>query len=129
MSFFNLRRVLLVDAATCIAAGLLMMLGARLLDELLGLPAALLQYAGVSLLAFTAFLVYVGTRKTLSRTAVWVVIAVNALWAADSFLLLLTGWIAPTGLGYAFVIAQALAVALLADVQYLGLRRSFARAA
>ena len=34
------------------------------------------------------------------------------------------GSIAPSGLGYAFVIAQALVVAAFAALQYLGLRRS-----
>ena len=32
-------------------------------------------------------------------------------------------WIAPTALGCAFVIGQALIVALLAGLQYLGLQR------
>jgi hypothetical protein len=38
--------------------------------------------------------------------------------------LLASGWVAPTALGYAFVLGQALVVAILAECEYLGLRRS-----
>ena len=48
----------------------------------------------------------------------------NALWVADSVLLLMSGWVAPTSAGYAFVIAQALVVLMYAEFQYVGLRRS-----
>jgi hypothetical protein len=50
------------------------------------------------------------------------------VWAFDSIALLCTGWLAPTGLGIAFISAQALAVALFADLEYVGLRRSTALA-
>lgn len=49
-----LRRVLFADAATCVATGLLLMLGSSLLEPLLGLPTGLLRYAGLSLLPFAA---------------------------------------------------------------------------
>ncbi|MBA3357245.1 MAG: hypothetical protein H0U18_15155 [Pyrinomonadaceae bacterium] len=119
-----LRGVLFVDAATCVGTGLLMTFGSVVLDQYLGLPTELLRYAGISLLPFAAFLVYLATRETLSPSVVWAVIIANALWTADSFLLLLTGWVAPTELGYAFVVAQALGVAVLAGLEYLGLRKS-----
>lgn len=121
-----LRRVLLADAAVSGASGLLMMLGAGLAEAPLGLPAGLLRYSGLGLLPFAAFVAYLASRESLPRPAVWAVIACNALWVVDSVLLLLSGWVEPTGLGYAFVIAQALVVAMLAEMQYLGLRRSAA---
>ena len=119
-----LRRVLFADAATCVATGLLLMLGSGVLEQFLGLPAGLLRYAGVSLLPFAALLVYLAARENLSPPVVWAVIVLNALWTADSFLLLLTGWVAPTELGYAFVVAQALGVAVFAGLEYFGLRRA-----
>jgi hypothetical protein len=121
-----LQRVLLADAATCVAAGLLMLFGAGLLEGLLGLPPVLLRSAGASLLPFAALLVYAGTRQYASRAMIWAIIAWNAMWAFDSVALLFTGWIAPTGLGIAFISAQALAVALFAQLEYVGLRRSMA---
>jgi hypothetical protein len=118
----------LADAATCGAFGLLLMLGAGRVEQLLGLPAAASRYAGISLLPFAAFLVYLAMRESLSPTVVWAVIVLNALWTIDSFLLLLTGWVAPTELGYAFIIAQALGVTVFAGLEYIGLRKSAAAA-
>jgi hypothetical protein len=124
-----LRRVLLADAATSGATGLLMILGADLLQSLFGVPEALLRYAGLILLPFAALLVYLATRERVRPPVVWAVIVCNTLWAADSILLLLTGWISPTALGYAFIIVQALVVAIFAELEYLGLRRSTAAVA
>lgn len=118
-----LRRVLLADAAAGAATGLLMLFGAGLLEQLLGLPRALLQVAGLSLLPFAALIGYLATREQLSRKGVWAVIICNAIWVVDSVLLLLSGWVEPTRLGQAFVIAQALVVAIFAELEYFGLRR------
>jgi hypothetical protein len=115
-----------VDAAITAATGLLMVAGAGLAEGLLGLPAALTRYAGLSLLPFAALVAYLATRERLPRVAVWAVIAVNALWAVDSVLLLFTGWVDPTLLGYAFVLFQAVVVAFFAEAQYMGLRKSVA---
>jgi len=119
-----LRIILLVDAATCTAAGLLMLLGAGLLDMLLGLPVSLLRYAGASLLPFAAFIAFVATREYPARAAIWAIIIANVAWVIGSFELPFTGWITPTLLGTLFVTAQALAVAVLAALEYVGLRQS-----
>jgi hypothetical protein len=119
-----LRWVLFADAATCVATGLLLTFGSGPLGEYLGLPEGLLRYSGISLLPFAALLVYLATRETLSSPVVWTVIVLNALWAVDSILLLLTGWVAPTELGSTFVVAQALGVAVFAMLEYVGLKRS-----
>jgi hypothetical protein len=119
-----LRWVLFADAATCVATGLLLTLGSGSLGEHLGLPAGLLRYSGISLFPFAALLVYLATRETLSSPVVWTVIVLNALWAIDSILLLLTGWVAPTEIGRTFVVAQALGVAMFAILEYFGLKRS-----
>ena len=119
-----LRRVLQLDALVSGAAGLLMTLGAGPLLSLLALPAALLTGAGLSMLPWCAVLLWLARRETLDRRAVWAVIAVNAVWVVDSLLLLVSGWVQPTLLGQAFVIAQALAVVLFAELQFFGLKRS-----
>lgn len=123
-----LRRALMLDAVASGAAGLLMISGAGLLEGLLGLPAALLRGAGLMLVPYVAFVIWAGTRETISRPAVWTIIAANALWAAASGLLLVSGLVAPTLLGYAFVIGQAAVVAVLGELQYVGLRRPTAAA-
>jgi len=119
-----LRRVLFADAATSAAAGLLMLCGAGLLEPLLGIPEALTRYAGLSLMPFAAFVAWLATRQQLSRAGVWAVIALNALWVVDSIVLLLSGWIQPSVLGQAYVMAQAVVVAALAELEYIGLRRA-----
>jgi hypothetical protein len=118
----NLRRTLFLDAATCVATGLLLSLFAVPLAPLLGLPHALLQYAGLSLFPIAAVIAWIGATRTPSKAGVWVVIAGNALWVAASVLLLFV--LSPSPLGYAFVIAQAAAVALLAELEVLGLRKA-----
>jgi hypothetical protein len=108
-----LRNVLFVDAATCVGCGLLMSLASAPVADLTALPAGLLTYAGISLLPIALFMVLVGARRTRSPTWVGAVIAGNALWTLASFGLLLSGMVAPNALGVAFVVAQALVVAVL----------------
>jgi hypothetical protein len=124
-----LRNALLLDAAASGATALLLVAGAGLLEGLLGLPVILMREAGLILVPFVAFLAWVGTRASVSRGAVCAIIAVNVLWVVASICLLLGGWVTPTLLGYAFVIAQAAAVGLFAELQYVGFRRLDAVAA
>lgn len=119
-----LRFALIADAAATSATALSMLLFSSALESLLGIPSGLLWYAGLGLLPYAALVAYLGTRVYASRVVLWVVIAGSLAWAVDSVLLLTTGWIAPTFLGYAFVIAQAVIVAIFAELQYVGLRNS-----
>lgn len=118
-----LRYALLGDAMASGATGLAMATGAGVLPGLLGLPHDLLLYAGLFLLPYAAMLAYLGTRPAVTRGAVWAVIVLNGLWVVESVALLASGWVSPTMLGYAFVIAQAIVVLGFAEAQYVGLRR------
>ncbi len=118
-----LQRVLVLDAAASGATALLVIAAAGPLAGLLGLPQGLLRGAGLVLLPYVAFVIYAATRDDIPRPAVRTIIAANVLWAAASALLLVSGWVAPTALGYAFVIGQAAIVALLGGLQYVGLAR------
>ncbi len=121
-----LRWVLAADATTCIATGLLLVLGSGLLTGLLGVPSAILTWSGVSLFPFAAFLIYLATREHVHRPSVWAAIVLNLLWVVDSLVLAFGGWIEPTTVGVVFVVAQALAVAAFAEAEYFGLRRATA---
>jgi len=123
-----LRWVLLADAATCAAMGLLLLLGAGWLAQFFALPPDLSRFAGASLLPFAALLVYSAGRATLAPAAIWAVILLNVLWVIGSILLLVAGGIEPNGLGVAFVLGQAGGVALFAVLEYFGLRQSLAQA-
>ena len=68
--------------------------------------------------------VLVAARPSVAVTAVNAIIATNAVWTAASVLLLVSGWVSPTVLGVAFVLAQALAVGAFAVIQYVCLRQA-----
>lgn len=121
-----LRRVLLLDAASCAGMGLLLLTCHGSLSGLLSLPAGLLREASMVLLPFALLLAFLSTRARLPRSAVWAVIVVNAIWAIDSVVLLFSGWVQPNLLGYLFVGGQAAFVALMAELEYIGLRKSVA---
>lgn len=119
-----LRTALAIDAALSGLSGLLMLIDAPPLGVVLGLPTELLRYVGLALLPWAAVVGWLSRQTTVSRRAVWAVIGLNGLWALDCVLLLVVGPVAPTSLGIAFVIVQAVAVAGLAELQWFGLRRS-----
>lgn len=117
-----LRRVLLLDAATCVATGLAMAAGAGTISQLTQLPAVLLSVAGASLFPIALFMALVATRRPVPPAGVWLVILGNAGWVIGS-LALLTGVVSFNALGAAFVLTQALAVAGLAVLETIGVRR------
>ena len=119
-----LRYALLADAIASGATGLLMIAGADLLTGILGLPVVLMRESGLLLLPYVALVALVGTRDHIALGAVKTIIALNVLWVLGSVGLLVGGFVTPTALGYAFVIMQAVAVGVLAELQIIGLRRA-----
>ena len=119
-----LRRALLVDAVATAGMGALLAAAPALLDGWLGLPGTLLRGAGLALLPFAALLAWVARRPRIPARLAWTLVILNVLWAIDSVVLPLTGWIDPTALGTAFVIAQGLVVAAFAWIEWTGLRRA-----
>lgn len=105
----TLRRWLLIDAFTCLVAGLAFVLATSTLAALLGLPSALLSYAGLAL--FPCAVLMVLTARTLAKPLVWTVVAGNFAWAIGSIVVAFA--LEPTAIGFAFIVAQALVVAAL----------------
>ena len=128
MSIFSsprfLRKVLLADAASCIATGALQVAFTSELARHLGISAALLTGTGWFLLAYAATVAFIATRDPIPRVFVWLLVAGNLGWAVACVALLASGWIAPTSLGVAWILAQAATVAVLAELQWTGLRRT-----
>jgi hypothetical protein len=124
-----LRRVLWFDAATCLITGTVFLAAGAAVERLLAIPAPLARALAVVLLAFGAFVAWVGMRRELMRPAVWAIVLANASWAVESVLALVFGWLQPDALGQWFVMAQAAAVAVIAELQFIGLRRARAAAA
>ena len=124
-----LRRAVLADAIFSGASAVLLTLGAGALAPWLILPVALLRETGLFLIAYTALVGWLGTRQAMPKALVVIVIAGNAAWTLASIALLFSGTVTPNLLGEALVAAQAIAVGALAELQYIGLRRSGAVAA
>ncbi|HEX6050295.1 MAG TPA: hypothetical protein VFZ21_13530, partial [Gemmatimonadaceae bacterium] len=109
---------LLIDAAASGAMGVLLAVGAGVLESMLGLSVNLLRGVGVFLIPFAAFLVWLAPRAGALRAVVRTVVVGNVLWVLASILLLASGWVVPTTLGTVFVVAQAAAVAVFAYLEH-----------
>jgi hypothetical protein len=119
-----LRRAILADAIFSGVSALLLTFGAGALALLLNLPEALLRETGLFLIAYAALVGWLGTRQSMPKALVMIVIAGNAAWTIASIALLFSGAVTPNLLGEAFVAIQAVAVGALAELQYIGLRKS-----
>ena len=119
-----LRRAIQADAIFSGVSAVLLTLGAGALAPLLNLPEALLRETGLFLIAYTALVGWLGTRQAMPRALVVIVIAGNAAWTIASIALLFSGAVTPNLLGEAFVALQAIVVGALAELQYIGVRRS-----
>ena len=117
-----LRQVLWMDAASGAALMLLLLTVSGLLSVWLGLPAELLRVAGWIILAVVMLLIFVASQRPLSEVGIWLVVGINSLWILASLGLLLGNWVSPNALGYTFVVGQAVFVAVLTVLEYLGLR-------
>jgi hypothetical protein len=119
-----LRRVILADAIFSGVSALLLTFGAGTLAPWLNLPEALLRETGLFLIAYALLVGWLGTRQAMPKPLVIIVISGNAVWTLASIALLFSGAVMPNLLGEAFVAIQAIAVGALAELQYLGLRKS-----
>jgi hypothetical protein len=119
-----LRFALTLDGVATGANGVLYLAGAPLLDGWLGLPTEMLVAVGAFLIVYAALVLRLATRPEMPRVAVAAVIAANALWAIDSLIALALDWFTPTTVGQVLIAVQAVLVAGLAALQYVGLRQS-----
>ena len=119
-----LRRAIQADAIVTGAVALLQTFGAGLLAPLLNLPQSLVLETGLFLIAYTALVGWLGTRQSVPKALVTIVIAGNAAWTVASIALLFSGAVTPNLLGEIVVVAQAIATGVFAELQYVGLRRS-----
>lgn len=116
-----LHLTLRADAASGIAMGLPLVAFAEPLATLLGLPAQLLLACGLALFPFAALMLLAARSARPPAALVWLVIGGNVAWVLGSVWLWYT--LPLTALGQVFVIGQALAVLLLAELEFTGWRR------
>ena len=124
-----LRRAILGDAIFSGASAVMLTFGGGELAPWLNLPEALLRETGLFLIAYAVLVGWLGTRQAMPKVLVAIVIAGNVAWTLAGIALLFSGAVTPNLLGEAFVAAQAIATGALAELQYIGLRRSGAELA
>jgi len=77
-----LRRAILADAVFSGVSAVLLTFGAGALAPWLNLPEALLRETGLFLIAYAALVGWLGTRQSMPKALVAIVIAGNAAWTA-----------------------------------------------
>lgn len=115
----TIRQALALDFVATGATALLALTAAGFTAGLTGLPEPLIRGAGLVLIPFLALVLAMAVKP--ARGGVIAVIAINIAWVIASFVTMAL-FVTPNALGYAFVTAQALAVALFAELQILALR-------
>ncbi|PZO15915.1 MAG: hypothetical protein DCF26_12470 [Burkholderiales bacterium] len=118
-----LRRVLTFDALSGAATGGLHLLLAPVLAEWLGLPEALLQASGVAIFAFVALAGGLALQASPSRGPLMAIVLLNVAWGAGCLWLAFGGAVDPAPLGLAYLLVQAAAVFVLAELEWMGARR------
>jgi len=119
-----LRRALVADAVFSGVAALGFTFGAGPFASLFNMPEVFLREVGLFLIAYAAFVGWLGTRQAVLKPLVMVPIVGNAAWTLGSIALLFSGAVAPNVLGMVMVVAQAIATGVFAELQYIGLRKS-----
>jgi hypothetical protein len=119
-----LRRALIADAVFSGVAALGFTFGAGPFAALFNLPEVFLREVGLFLIAYAAFVGWLGMRQAMVKALVLLVIVGNAAWTLGSIALLFSGSVSPNALGTIMVVAQAIATGVFAELQYIGLRKS-----
>ena len=119
-----LRRALIADAVFSGVAAPGFTFGAGAFAALFNMPEAFLREVGLFLIAYAAFVGWLGTRQAMIKPLVLLVVIGNAAWTLGSIALLFSGAVSPNALGIAMVVAQAIATGVFAELQYIGLRKS-----
>jgi hypothetical protein len=115
----NVRQTMVVDFVGTGATAVLAIAAAGLTAGLTDLPEPLIRGAGLALIPFLALVLAMALKP--ARGGVIAVIAINLAWVIASFVTM-AAFVSPNAFGYAFITAQALAVALFAELQILALR-------
>jgi hypothetical protein len=118
-----IRRLLLLDAGTCLAMGAVLIFANAPAAELTGFSPALLMGAGLVLLPCAAFMLLLASRMSPAPVGVRLVVACNVLWVLASVLLPMWPGVDPNTTGLLGLWAQAVGVAVLAALEHFALGR------
>jgi len=119
-----LRTILRIDGWGTAAFGVVMLAGSEWHSDRLGLPATWSVPFGVAMLGGAAALALIAGYPEIPSRLAAVVVVGNMLSCAAMLLLAFTNVVPLTGLGTAFMVVGALVVAVFAELELIGLRRS-----
>ncbi|WP_203336692.1 hypothetical protein [Nocardioides limicola] len=117
-----LRPAVVIDAGVSGVNGLVYLVAASMLSDLLGPSATLIQILGVVLVGWAVALAAVATRDPLPRVVIREIGYLNLVWVAGS-VAAAAGLLSLTGIGLAWCLLQAATVTVFAAAQILGTRR------
>ncbi|MFP3991463.1 hypothetical protein U9R90_29160 [Streptomyces sp. E11-3] len=118
-----LRIFLGLDAAVTAGNGLIYLIGAGPVGDLLGLPTGFLRGIGAFLTVYGVLVGLLATQQVPSAAATKLVIEANLLWAVASIASAAFGWFDPNTVGTVWIVLQALVVGAFAALQISGLRK------
>lgn len=117
-----LRYALIADALICTAIVMLQLSLPDLLVQQLQLPYVLLKGSAVFLAAYVGLLIVLASSKAVWKATVGMVVIGNVGWAVAC--VALAALAAPSGLGVAYLLAQAVLVLVIARFESVGLSGS-----
>ena len=118
------RLALRLDAVVTGANGIAYLALAGVLDGPLGIEASTLRPIGAFLIVFAIAVAAVSVPERPSVAAVRTIVAANLIWAADSLIVLIAGWLDPSTAGAVWIALQAIVVAGFAGLQAAALRNA-----
>lgn len=117
-----LRAALLTDAGVSGLNALAYLAAAPFLADLFDADARMLRWLGVFLALYSAAVWLVGSRAVISRRGAGLVNAANGAWVLASIAAAAARWGDPSNTGTAWILLQAAAVAVIAAMEFAGLR-------
>lgn len=118
-----LRMFLGLDAAVTAGNGLIYLIAAGPVGDLLGLDTGLLRGIGAFLTVYGVLVGVLAGRKVPASGPTKLVIEANLLWTVASVATAAFGWFGPSTVGTVWILMQAAVVGAFAVLQINGLRR------
>ncbi|MBT9596800.1 MAG: hypothetical protein IV094_12515 [Vitreoscilla sp.] len=122
-----LRTVLRADAVLSTLTMLALVADAEPLSAWLGVPAATLRIAGIALLPWVGYLVWLSRLDVAPPAALWVAVGGNAVWAVECAAMAFGFGLQPDRTGQALLAVQSVGGLVLAELEWVGFRRACAR--
>lgn len=120
----SLKNVLLINALSSGATGIVLVLSGGFIANVFGLSEPLaFQGVGIFLIAFGILVLVEGRQKETRAGRVQLIIALDLLWVAGSLIIIVLQLFALSSLGYLLIAVVGLWVALMAWLQLKGLKK------